>query len=50
MARLTFDSVRMVNNEALTKDEVAEGWVLTCQSLPTSDSVAVVYEVRGRRR
>ena len=44
MARLTFGSVRMVNNEALTKDEVAEGWVLTCQSLPTSDSVAVVYE------
>jgi ferredoxin len=50
MVRLTFGSVRMVNDDALTGDEVAEGWVLTCQSLPTSDSVAVVYEVRGRRR
>ena len=44
MARLTQGSVRMINNEALTEEEVAEGWVLTCQSLPTSQSVAVVYE------
>src|SRR5215475_3598319 len=39
MARLTDGSARMINNEALTEDEVAEGWVLTCQSLPTSESV-----------
>lgn len=44
MARLTDGSARMINNDALTEDEVAEGWVLTCQSLPTSDSVTVVYE------
>ncbi|BBZ41744.1 hypothetical protein MCNS_48070 [Mycobacterium conspicuum] len=44
MARLTEGSARMINNEALTEDEVAEGWVLTCQSLPTSESVTVVYE------
>jgi ferredoxin len=44
MARLTEGSVRMINNEALTEEEVAEGWVLTCQSLPTSESVTVVYE------
>jgi ferredoxin len=44
MARLTEGSVRMINNEALTEEEVAEGWVLTCQSLPTSQSVTVVYE------
>ena len=44
MARLTEGSARMINNDALTEDEVAEGWVLTCQSLPTSPSVTVVYE------
>jgi ferredoxin len=44
MARLTEGSARMINNDALTEEEVAEGWVLTCQSLPTSQSVTVVYE------
>jgi ferredoxin len=44
MARLTVGSAWMINNDALTEEEVAEGWVLTCQSLPTSDSVTVVYE------
>jgi ferredoxin len=44
MARLTDGSARMINNDALTDEEVAEGWVLTCQSLPTSDAVTVVYE------
>lgn len=44
MARLTNGSARMINNDALTEEEVAEGWVLTCQSLPTSVSVTVVYE------
>jgi hypothetical protein len=43
MARIVEGSARMLNNEALTDDEVAEGWVLTCQSLPTSPSVRVVY-------
>jgi ferredoxin len=43
MARLTDGSARMINNDALTEEEVAEGWVLTCQSLPTSESVVVVY-------
>ena len=32
----------MINNEALDDDEVADGWVLTCQSLPTSRTVRVV--------
>jgi ferredoxin len=44
MARLVEGSVRMLNNVALTEEEVAEGWVLTCQSLPTSRWVRVVYE------
>ncbi|OBG28796.1 ferredoxin [Mycobacterium sp. 852002-51057_SCH5723018] len=44
MAKLTEGSARMINNDALTEEEVAEGWVLTCQSLPTSESITVVYE------
>jgi hypothetical protein len=34
----------MRHNEALTPEEVAEGWVLTCQAVPTSPSISVVYE------
>lgn len=44
MARIESGSARMLNNDALDDDEVAEGWVLTCQSLPTSRSVHVIYE------
>jgi len=31
-------------NNALTPEEVEEGWILTCQSLPTGDTVTVEYE------
>ncbi|UXA05470.1 2Fe-2S iron-sulfur cluster binding domain-containing protein [Mycobacterium sp. SMC-2] len=44
MARLTQGSARMLNNDALEADEVDDGWVLTCQALPTSRAVRVVYE------
>jgi ferredoxin-NADP reductase len=44
IARVTEGSVRMRHNEALTPEEVAEGWVLTCQAFPTSPLVRVVYE------
>ena len=44
MARVVEGTARMVNNDALEDDEVAEGWVLTCQALPTSRIVRVVYE------
>jgi len=44
MARVVDGSVTMRVNDALTDDEVDEGWVLTCQSLPASPSVHVVYE------
>jgi len=43
MARLVEGSVRMHVNNALTPEEVDEGWVLTCQSVPTTPSVHVVY-------
>mgnify|MGYP000849488532 CR=1 FL=1 len=44
MARIVEGSARMVNNDALEDDEVADGWVLTCQALPTSPAVRVVFE------
>lgn len=43
MAMLVDGAARMHVNNALTDDEVAEGWVLTCQSVPTTPTVHVVY-------
>jgi ferredoxin len=43
MARLLHGEVAMFVNNALTPDEVEEGWVLTCQSVPTTPAVHVVY-------
>ncbi|HZP27641.1 MAG TPA: ferredoxin--NADP reductase [Acidimicrobiia bacterium] len=44
MAHLDEGAVTMRANNALTADEVADGWVLTCQSLPTSPSLVVDYD------
>lgn len=44
MGRLIDGECTMYANNALTDDEVAEGWILTCQSVPTSATVHVVYE------
>ena len=44
MAHLVEGTVKMHVNDVLTDDEVAEGWVLTCQSEPTAPTVHVVYE------
>lgn len=44
MARVVEGSARMRINDALDEDEVEEGWVLTCQSLPTSRKVHLIYE------
>ena len=43
MAKLVEGSVSMFTNNALTDDEIAEGWVLTCQSVPATPAVRVVY-------
>jgi 3-ketosteroid 9alpha-monooxygenase subunit B len=43
MARLVAGTAAMYVNNALTDDEVADGWVLTCQAVPTSPSVHAVY-------
>ncbi len=44
MARIVQGSARMLNNDALEPDEVEEGWVVTCQALPTSSKVHMIYE------
>ena len=43
MARVSPGSVRMVANDALADDQVEEGWVLTCQSIPLDDEIKVEY-------
>jgi ferredoxin len=43
MARIVEGRADMRANNALTDDEVADGWVLTCQAVPTTPSVRVVY-------
>jgi 3-ketosteroid 9alpha-monooxygenase subunit B len=45
MARLVGGSVSMYVNNALTPEEVEDGWILTCQSVPTAPEVHVVYDV-----
>jgi ferredoxin-NADP reductase len=47
MAHLVEGSCSMLANNALTDDEVADGWVLTCQAVPTSGPVRVVYGFEG---
>jgi ferredoxin-NADP reductase len=44
MARLTEGSATMRVNDALEDDEVADGYVLTCQAVPDTPSVTVHYE------
>lgn len=44
MAHLDAGSVAMRANNALMPDEVADGWVLTCQSVPTSAHIVVNYD------
>ena len=44
MALVREGSVTMRVNNALTPDEVEEGWILTCQSLPRGPVLSVDYE------
>ncbi len=43
-ALVTHGEVRMRRNYALEPDEVAAGYVLTCQGLPVTDTVTVDYD------
>jgi ferredoxin-NADP reductase len=44
MAHLDVGAATMRVNNALTPDEVDDGWVLTCQAIPTSREVTVDYD------
>ncbi|MBN9172277.1 MAG: 2Fe-2S iron-sulfur cluster binding domain-containing protein, partial [Microbacterium sp.] len=44
-ARLVDGAVTMTENYALEPDEIARGFVLTCQAHPTTDRVVVDYDV-----
>ena len=44
MAFLEVGEVAMRENNVLDAGEVAEGWVLTCQAVPTSREVVVDYD------
>jgi 3-ketosteroid 9alpha-monooxygenase subunit B len=44
MALLREGEARMRANNALTAEELEEGWILTCQALPLGSSVTVEYE------
>ncbi len=43
MGRLLEGSAAMRTNNALTDEEVEEGWILTCQAVPNPPSVRVIY-------
>jgi 3-ketosteroid 9alpha-monooxygenase subunit B len=43
MAKLVRGKVHMLHNDFLSPSELEEGWVLTCQSVPDTDDVAVEY-------
>jgi ferredoxin len=44
MARLEEGHATMRVNDALEEDEVADGYILTCQGVPDTASVTVRYE------
>ena len=43
-AKVTSGKVEMAARYGLTDEEVADGYVLTCQSVPVGDGVAVAYD------
>ncbi len=43
MAKIEDGEVRMINNDFLDDDDVADGWVLTCQSCPVGPRCEISY-------
>lgn len=44
MARLLEGRATMRVNDALDEDEVDEGYILTCQAVPETESISVTYD------
>jgi ferredoxin-NADP reductase len=44
MALLKEGSATMRTNDVLEEDELADGYILTCQAVPDTESVTVIYE------
>lgn len=44
MAKLTEGKATMRVNDALTDEDLADGYVLTCQAVPDTRSVTARYE------
>lgn len=42
--RLVEGEVKMLNNDVLDSEDIAEGIVLACQSVPVTDNVKITYE------
>ena len=42
--RLVAGEVKMLNNDVLEDEDIADGIILACQSLPVTDAVEVSYE------
>jgi ferredoxin len=43
MALVLEGAATMQVNDALEDEEVAEGWILTCQAIPTTPTIVVRY-------
>jgi ferredoxin len=43
MAQVLEGAATMQVNDALEDNEVAEGWILTCQAIPTTPTIVVRY-------
>jgi ferredoxin len=44
MAKIVEGSATMLANEALMEDEIAEGYILTCQAIPDVAAVKIDYD------
>jgi ring-1,2-phenylacetyl-CoA epoxidase subunit PaaE len=44
VARVTEGEVVMTQNQILTENEVADGFILTCQAYPTTEALGIDYD------
>jgi ring-1,2-phenylacetyl-CoA epoxidase subunit PaaE len=43
-AKVTAGKVEMIQNFGLTRDDLAQGYVLTCQAIPLTDDVELDFD------